>query len=308
MRKKAFWSEKKQNYNLIFVILFFILLGISFIFLMNEYNTINVEKYNFTKNKKNEQQILRIFLRILRKLKLLEKFDFCFKKISNGLENTNKIYNPLNQANLNQDNYTLRKFSYSLETLIFDKCQNNKLSKEIEQYYNFLFNKKQYEFKIVNDYTDYSKVFEDKLCFTSGKAHVALKTILRPKCLEIKNLHIENFYDRTSIYSRTSILLKFNIFKVKKNKIHIYPINKQVISSKHIQLYYSTKQDELVIPFFDKNLMIYKQFFTDNKFIRICNILPLTKLKNYENKFWLEIKWDHKFHKQVCISKLFYLF
>jgi hypothetical protein len=309
MRKKAFWKEEKDNNRLMIVILFVVLLGITLLFLNKENKDDTVKNDKFNDNK-NTLKKFKILLRIFRRLKLYEKLIFDFKTTyKNELGIINKLYNPITQSNLNEEGYWLRKFSYNIQSLKFDKCQSNILSQEIELYYNFLFNKKHFEFEIANDYADDSNVIEDKICFTSGKAHIALKTLSTPKCIEFKNLQIGNFYDSISVKNNTNILFKFHIFKVKNNKIHIYPVNKQLITSKHIKEYYETEEDDSKFPYVDRNFVIYKDSITEDKFIRICNLIPLTDSElYYDNKFWLEINWDSKIQNMICLSEFVYLF
>jgi hypothetical protein len=305
MKKKVFWKEEKSISNHLVVIGFIFIIGISVI-LINKQNHEDITGGRIDKGKDNLRSKIKILVEFLKRMNFIRNKKNSIKNIKIvNVQIIDEKFNPISQSNKYEEDYWADKFTKNLTILIFRKCRQNLLSQEIELYYNFHFNKKLSQFEIANDYADDSSRFDDSICFSSGKAHIALRTTSTPKCIEFKNLQIGKFnYGSTSI--NANILLKFHIFKVKNKKIHIYPVNKQLITNKHTQKYYETINGQNLLPYVDRNLVFYKDT-KENKYLRICNLMPSIEGTYYENKFWLEVLWDAEIQNMICFSEFGYL-
>jgi len=225
--------------------------------------------------------------------------------------NSKKFYNPILQSTINEQDYFIHKFNTAIRNILLIECfsESNdeidkdlkRISKEIEIYYNFLLHRQKLEFEITNDYgIDYISI-NNQLCFVSGSAHLALKTISTPECIEFRNININNFY---YTYKRdANIHLKFHIFKLNKtNKIDVYPVSKQLLNFNIIKRYRDMSDQ-----YDHRNLLIYFDHLTGDKMIRICNILSNLDSRFYENNFWLNIVWNPEIQNLLCIDKINYI-
>jgi hypothetical protein len=324
-KRKPFWTEEKQKSNSkksLFIFSIVIIVGVLIlnIFYYARYDsnlkslkTKKIGKFEKMGRMKIDTLIYKIKRRFLKFYIYLQNQNYSknYQSIQYQL-NKNKFkeksviqtfkINPILQSTLNDYIINSYKFKRKILYLYFLGCKNEIESQELEAFFNFHLNLKTKQFEIIPDYADDFNIFNNNLCFSSGRAHIALRTEDIPKCIELKNLYIENFYYQNK--NNSNIIMKFHLFRVVNTKIHIFPINKQILTARHFKKYFNRGEDKYHF-FVEKNIIIYRKGL--DKLIRICNILSEENSKIFENKLWFELNWDPIIQNILCFEDLAYV-
>jgi len=232
-------------------------------------------------------------------IKSTVKKHFTKKEKENDIKITTNL-NHILQSSLDEEYYYYYKFNNLIKELLFLKCTNDEISKNIEHYYNYFFNKKKSYFEIVSEYNNFKEnasltILDDRICLNSGSGQIALKTQKIPECIEIKNLNIANLY-----YNKANPTLNIILHMVRYTqdvKIHLFPAFQKILYRKHIDRYYNGDQ------MYTKNLVLYTK--ENDNFIRICNFKD-DFIKYYENTIWIEFIWDAGIQNNLCFEDFWY--
>jgi hypothetical protein len=276
----------------------------------------------WTQSKKNDNAKIILFLIIITGLVLIlitHNIKHSYSQIpqDNNVTNLSSIIIPQNKTlTINKLNHTYldeiitckdymnyqhtEPFSKTLASYFFFKCIDDDYSKDIENYYNHCMNGKAHSFKFESDIIDDIKRIKGINCFSSGKSYLALQTKHYPKCIEFKNLNVNNFNKTDK--SDPEIIIKIYIYNIKLNKIHLHTVKKITLTQKLIRQYTSYNNND---EFFANNIAIYNN--NTDKFLRICNLLPELNQLAYENKFWFEIAWNPEIQNLLCYEKFKYI-
>lgn len=283
IKRRAFWKEEQNETSLTkYGIIFVFILIVFFCFIYKSEIETNIKLSDIKSTIK----------------KHITKKENGIKTISNNLKL--KI-NPILQSSLDEECYFNFRFNKLIRELLFLRCDkhNEDISKSIEHYYNYFFNRKKSKFEITSDYNIKENpnltIHDGKICLNSGRGQIALKTENIPECIEIKNMNIANLY-----YNKGNPNLHINLHMVRytnKIKIHLFPAFQKILYRKHIDRYYNGEQ------MYTKNLVIYSK--EKDNFIRICNFKD-DFIKYYENTIWIEFIWDAEIQNNLCFEDFWY--
>ena len=212
----------------------------------------------------------------------------------------NKFVDILNCKTYEKDYYQ-EDFRNILINMIFLKCLDNHQSRDIEDFYKFYFSGKRLDFEYQGDIIDDIKIFKNLSCFTGGKAYLALNTKYFPKCIEFENMNLNNFSYTDK--SDPNIYIKFYIYKIRNNKIHLHALKKQIINENLLKRYNILENGMSYNN--GRNIIVYRE--ENYNYLRICNIIPDIEYP-YENKFWFEISWNPKIQNLICFKNYKYIY
>ena len=286
-------------------------------------------------NKEQNYSKKNIFLT---KFKILIKKNEIQKKFIKQINRTenlfikNRIYNISNI------------FELKILRLILIYCENNLISFELENFYQFFFYKKLNStaridsnlksLEVEKIFSNYKKI--NLFCFDKKINQIGFEFNQLPKCLEFENTNILDLLDNQNL--KFNLEIDYFFYYIKNQNINLLFFKKTSIDKKSFSFYefisneikqfYSKK--ETFFSFvkkefnYDKILRndevyIYKNPLSKQYNIRICNLslLNLDMIKKFQNKIWIEFNFleDIKISKEtkifdlnLCFKKIKYFY